>query len=74
MINIDNHPKLKLSYHVGGRNGYYGIDEFLNETGDRYEGCVRMVESFRTRKQAESVCGALNDLASKINELRGLQP
>lgn len=72
MIELDNFPTLKLSYHVQGRNGYYGVDEFLNEDGERFEGNTRMIDAFKTRKQAELVCGALNDLADKINQLRGL--
>lgn len=55
-----------------GRNGYTAIDEYLNEDGSKHEGCTRMVETFKTRKQAVLVCGLLNDLAYEINKLRGL--
>ena len=72
MIDLSNHPNLKLSYHVQGRNGYYGIDEYLNADGSPYEGCTRMVESFKTKKQAKIVCSELSGLADEINRLRGL--
>jgi hypothetical protein len=41
-------------YQVGGRNGYYGIDEYTEK------GCIRMIDSFKTRKQAESTANDLN--------------
>jgi hypothetical protein len=73
MINLDNLPELKLSYHVQARNGYYGVDEYVNKDGERFEGCTRNINTFRTRKQANIICGALNDLAHEINKLRGLE-
>lgn len=69
---LNNHPDKKLSYHVQGRNGYHGIDEYLNLDGDMYSGCTRMVEAFKTRKQANHVCAEMNELASVINKLRGV--
>jgi hypothetical protein len=69
---LNNHPDKKLSYHVQGRNGYWGIDEYLNTDGEMYSGCVRMVDSFRTKKQAKTVCAELQQLASTINALRGV--
>lgn len=72
MIDLTYHPDLKLSYHVEGRNDYYAIDEYANTDGSSNEGCVRHVESFKTRKQANSVCGQMQDMAYEINRLRGL--
>jgi hypothetical protein len=39
---------------VGGRNGYNAIDEYTEQ------GCMRMVDSFKTKKQAEMTAGHLN--------------
>lgn len=66
----DIYRGLKLSYRVTPRNGYYGIDEYLSN--DESETNNRIVDDFRTRKQADNICRELNHLAYTINYLRGL--
>ena len=51
---MDKHDKGYV-YEVQGRYDYYAID--LYKDGQ----CLRAVEAFRTRKQANSVCGELNE-------------
>ncbi len=43
---------------VGGRNGYNAIDEYTEK------GCMRMVDAFKTKKQAELTAGHLNQAYS----------
>lgn len=74
MIKIEdlkNHPDHLLTYHVEGRNGYYGVDEYLNKAGDATSGCTSTVDIFKTRKQAVTVCNHMNMLPNEINKLRG---
>jgi len=52
----------KLLFKVEGRNGYWAIDEYLGDS------CQRHVESFKTQKQANSVCSYLNDIANQLNQ------
>lgn len=42
------------NYEVQGRNGYWAIDLYENDR------CLRLVEIFKTKKQAERVAGELN--------------
>lgn len=62
----------KRHYTVEGRNGYYAIDEYNNPEGDRFSNCERMIESFKTKKKAETVCYHMNGLAYEFNRARGL--
>lgn len=52
-----------IDFQVQGRNGYYAIDKYKNHQ------CLRHVESFKTRKLANSVASELNRLAEQINAL-----
>lgn len=61
-----------ISFHVGGRNGFHNIDEYLGDTGTTKDQCQTMVLSFQTKKQAENVSRQLNLLAYEINKLNGL--
>lgn len=58
----------KIHFAVEGRNGFYAIDEYKNPEGDKLSGCTRHVESFKTQKQANRVCGYLNDMAFQLNQ------
>jgi len=46
--------KNNYRYEVGGRNGYHGIDLYDGES------CVEFINSFKSKKVAESVCSNLN--------------
>lgn len=59
----------QLFFYVQGRNDYYGIDEYSNIECDQHSNCTRMVESFKTKKQALAVCHHMNRLAQHINQL-----
>lgn len=60
----------KLFYRVEHRYSYWAIDEHKNPKGDGYTNCTRMIDVFKTKKQAQLICGVLNELADEINELK----
>jgi hypothetical protein len=59
---------VKRQYKVLPRNGYYGVDEFLNDK------CVRMIDSGVSKKQANALAGAIDmainqyEIDNKIGE------
>jgi len=62
----------KLHFAVEGRNGYYAVDRYMNPEGDKFSGSEGIVEAFKTKKLATSVCYQLNGLAYDLNKARGL--
>jgi hypothetical protein len=52
-----------VTYRAQSRNGYTAVD--LYENIDGRDVCRRTIDTFRSRKQAERVAGALNDAVSQ---------
>ena len=54
-----NRETARTKYKVGGRNGYYAIDE------ERAESCKRNIDCFKTHKQAKLTAGHLGSAYSE---------
>lgn len=55
MTNYEDWENLGFHYEVQGRYEYWAIDLYYGKS------CQRHVESFKTKKLANSVCNALNE-------------
>lgn len=55
-----------IEYKVGFRNGYYGIDKYVDGK------CIKMVVGLDNEGEAYQVCSELNDLAEQF-ELHKVQ-